>query len=77
MRIKILEITKRLHGNRSTGFDNDMFELQDGFLLGFLSPYLSEIHCPIFNAANPKSQENDIPPSLIVQDSGPQAAGTV
>ena len=25
-----------------------MFELQDEFLLGFLSPYLSEIHCPIF-----------------------------
>jgi hypothetical protein len=45
-----------------------MFELQDEFLLGFLSPYLSEIHCPIFNAANPKSQKNDIPPSLIVQD---------
>jgi hypothetical protein len=28
----------------------------------------SEIHCPIFNAANPKSQKNDIPPSLIVQN---------
>ena len=45
-----------------------MFELQDEFLIGFLSPYLSEIHCPIFNAANPKSQENDLPPSLIVKD---------
>ena len=45
-----------------------MFELQDGFLLGFLSPYLSEIHCPIFNAVNPKSQKNDIPSVLIVQD---------
>ena len=45
-----------------------MFELQDGFLLGFLSPYLSEIHCPIFNTVNPKSQKNDIPSVLIVQD---------
>ncbi len=74
---RILYLDIEGHRNSDGGFDNDMFELQDGFLLGFLSPYLSEIHCPIFNAANPKSQENDIPPSLIVQDSGPQAAGTV
>jgi hypothetical protein len=65
---RILYLDIKGHRNSDGGFDNDMFELQDGFLLGVLSPYLSEIHCPIFNATNPKPQKNDIPPSLIVQD---------
>ena len=65
---RILYLDIEGHRNSDGSFDNDMFELQDEFLLGFLSPYLSEIHCPIFNAANPKSQENDLPPSLIVKD---------
>ncbi len=62
---RILYLDIEGHRNSDGSFDNDMFELQDEFLLGFLSPYLSEIHCPIFDAANPKSQKNDIPPSVM------------
>ena len=65
---RILYLYIEGHRNSNGGFDNDMFELQVEFLLGLLSPYLSEIHRPIFNAANPKSQKNDITPILIVQD---------
>jgi hypothetical protein len=40
-RIPYLDIEgHRNSGNSDGGFDNDMFELQDRFLLGVLSPYL-------------------------------------
>jgi hypothetical protein len=45
-----------------------MVELQKEFLLGFLSPYLSEIYAPLVSVTNKKPQENDIPPTLIIQD---------
>lgn len=57
------------HRNSNGGFDADMVELQKDFILGFLSAYLSEIHCPLFKATNPKPQKNDLPPSLIIKDS--------
>ena len=56
------------HRNSEGGFDTDMLELQKDFLLGFLSPYLSEIHCPLVSVTNSKPQENDIPPAMIIRD---------
>ncbi|MFC1761154.1 hypothetical protein ACFL6U_03640 [Planctomycetota bacterium] len=56
------------HRNKQGGFDADMLELQKEFLLGFLSPYLSEIHSPLGDTRNPMPQENDIPPELILLD---------
>ncbi len=56
------------HRVEDGGFDADMLELQKEFLLGFLSAYLSEIHCPLVDGTNPKPQENDIPPTLILID---------
>lgn len=56
------------HRVEEGGFDADMLELQKEFLLGFLSPYLSEIHCPLVDETNLKPQENDIPPTLILID---------
>jgi hypothetical protein len=58
------------HRNSLGGFDADMVELQQDFLLGFLSRFLSEIRCPLFHASNPNEQENDIPPALIVRQAG-------
>ena len=49
------------HRNSEAGFDTDMLELQKDFLMGFLSPYLSEIHCPLVSVTNSEPQENDIP----------------
>lgn len=65
-RVLYLEIDG--HRTREGGFDADMLELQQEFLLGFLGPYLSEIYTPLMHVTNPKPQENDIPPALIVQD---------
>jgi hypothetical protein len=53
------------HRTSEGGFDTDMLELQSEFLLGFLGPYLSEIHAPLMNVINPKPQENELPPALI------------
>jgi len=56
------------HRNEQGGFDGDMFELQNNFVLGFLGRFLSEINTPLVKATNPKDQEDDIPPALIVQE---------
>jgi hypothetical protein len=45
-----------------------MYELQNEFLLGFLSRYLSEIHAPLVKAKNPYPQDNEIPPALIIKN---------
>jgi hypothetical protein len=56
------------HRFKEGGFDADMLELQNEFLLGFLNSYLSEIHCPLVDETNLKPQANDIPPELILID---------
>jgi HNH endonuclease len=52
------------HRNKNGGFDHDMYELQRHFLLGFLAPYFTEIHMPLWAIRNKKSQRNDIPEKL-------------
>jgi hypothetical protein len=58
------------HRQGGGGFDPDMVELQQTFLLGFLSPYLSEIHAPLVRATNTKPQANELPPTLVIQTQG-------
>lgn len=58
------------HKNDDGSFDVAMIELQNEFLLGFLSRYLSEIHAPLVKAKNPHLQDNEIPPVLVIQDEG-------
>ena len=55
------------HRNAECGYDTDMLELQQGFLLGSLAQFFTEIHCPLCNATNSKAQENEIPPELIIK----------
>jgi hypothetical protein len=65
---RILYLDIEGHRVEGGGFDADMLELQKEFLLSFLNPYLSEIHCPLFDETNLMQQENDIPPSLVLID---------
>lgn len=58
------------HRDRQGGFDADMIELQQEFLLGFLGRFLSEIHCPLISVTKPKGQEDDIPPALVIREAG-------
>lgn len=54
------------HRNSDGGFDHDMFELQRHFLLGFLSPFLSELYMPLISVKTGKLQRNDIPEKLEI-----------
>ena len=56
------------HRNSEGRFDTDMSELQQEFLMGFLSAFLSEIHAPLMSTTNQNVQENDILPELVIQN---------
>lgn len=60
------------HRNSAGGFDHDMHELQGKFILGFLSPYLTEIHTPLLTefgeVARPqRPQRDDVPDELNIR----------
>jgi hypothetical protein len=71
---RVLYLDIEGHRNSQGGFDSDMFELQQDFLIGCLGRFLSEFHCPLINARNPKEQDNDIPPFLVIQAEEDQKA---
>lgn len=52
------------HRNEAGGFDGEMFELQQEFVLGFLMPFLKEVHMPLASASNPREQSNEVPDEL-------------
>jgi hypothetical protein len=54
------------HRNEQGGFDSDMLELQEHFLVGFLGQFLSEIHCPLADMTRDSGQNNDIPDRLDI-----------
>lgn len=54
------------HRNEHGGFDHDVYELQRHFLLGFLAPYLTEIHMPLGVIKNKKAQKNDVPDRIEI-----------
>ncbi|MFC8336038.1 HNH endonuclease [Streptomyces rubiginosohelvolus] len=56
------------HRNAAGGFDTDAFEIIQEFLMGFLSPYLTEISTPLYQARNPRPQREDIPDVLTIRD---------
>ena len=66
---RILYLDIESHRDDQGTFDADMLELQRNFLVECLGPYLSEIHTPLLNATRTEPQENDIPPSLVIQGS--------
>ncbi|HUZ05872.1 MAG TPA: hypothetical protein VMV89_00125 [Candidatus Paceibacterota bacterium] len=65
---RLLYLEIKGHRNNRDEFDADMFELQKDFLLGFLAPFVTEIHGPLVSVRNSNPQENDFPPALTVQN---------
>lgn len=45
------------HRNEAGGFDGEMFELQQEFVLGFLMPFLKEVHMPLGIGIEPTRTE--------------------
>ncbi|MFC9153816.1 HNH endonuclease [Streptomyces bauhiniae] len=56
------------HRNAAGGYDADSLEIMQHFILGFLSPYLTEVSMPLFRGRNPERQREDIPDVLNIQD---------
>ncbi|WP_210730329.1 HNH endonuclease [Streptomyces sp. S816] len=56
------------HRNAVGGYDADAFEIIQEFLLGFLSPYLTEISTPLYRTRNPEPQREDVPDVLNIRD---------
>ena len=54
------------HRNEAGGYDADMLELQTEFGLGFLLPFVTEVHFPLASVKNTKEQQNDIPQRLLI-----------
>jgi len=63
------------HRNREGGFDADMLELQQHFILGFLMQFLSEVNMPLAAGVRRKDespQSEDIPEELTIRSPGEQ-----
>jgi hypothetical protein len=56
------------HKNSEGGFDSDMMEIQTKFLTEFLGHFLTAFSTPLGHCANPKPQDNDLPPALVIRD---------
>ena len=63
---RILYLDIEGHRNEIGGFDNDMFELQRHFILGFLMPYLNAAYIPLVAVKNTKLQRNNMPEELQI-----------
>ena len=57
------------HKNNLGGYDNDMYELQKHFVIGFISKYISGAHVPLLSFKT-KLQDNDMPDELKIIESG-------
>ncbi|MEO2204741.1 HNH endonuclease signature motif containing protein [Paenibacillus pabuli] len=54
------------HKVKSGGFDQDMFELQSDFSLGFLMHFFTSIHMPLVGVENNKVQLNNVPEEISI-----------
>lgn len=61
------------HRNPVGGYDAEMFELQNEFILGFLGKYLTEITTPMYKA-RPENQQQQEPPEGELDLSGEEEA---
>ena len=58
-----------VHGHKGErhGFDDDMFEFQQEFIIGTMGPFLTAIDMPLLSVWNPEDQRNDLPDALAIQ----------
>lgn len=54
------------HRLKNGAFDNDMFELQTKFLIGYLGQFLHQINMPLASLMNPRRQNNNLPDKLVI-----------
>jgi hypothetical protein len=65
---RVLYLDIEGHRNTEGGYDDDMFELQCNYVLGFLMPYLAEAYLPLgSHVTNPNPQRSDLPKQLVIK----------
>jgi hypothetical protein len=67
-RRRILYVDIDGHRDENGAWDHDMWELQRYFLLGFLMPFLNEVHMPLIAVQNNKFQRNDLFEKMEILD---------
>lgn len=55
------------HEGSRNGFDDDMFEFQQEFMIATMGPFLTAIDMPLLSIWNPEDQRNDLPDALAIQ----------
>ena len=55
------------HTGDRAGFDSDMFEFQQEFMVETMGPFLTAIDMPLVSVWNPEPQQNDLPDRLSIQ----------
>ncbi|MFV1979704.1 MAG: hypothetical protein ACC655_00985 [Rhodothermia bacterium] len=55
------------HPGDRGGFDSDMFEFQQEFMIGTMGPFLTALDMPLVSVWNPEHQRNDLPDQLAIQ----------
>lgn len=55
------------HKGAREGFDDDMFEFQQEFMIASMGPFLTAIDMPLLSVWNPEPQRNDLPDRLAIQ----------
>ena len=70
-RALFLDIEGHRLGRKNGPYDHDAFEIMNNYVVGFLSPWLTEIHTPLIRARKTSPQRDDLPDHLltmVVQD---------
>lgn len=62
-RVLFLDIDE--HRNQAGGFDDDAYEIQKSFVLGFIARFLTGGQMPLIGFRN-KNQSDDVPPALEI-----------
>ena len=55
------------HKGEKAGFDDDLFEFQQEFMIATMGPYVTALDMPLVSVWNPDPQRNDLPDRLAVQ----------
>lgn len=63
---RILYLDIEGHRNDAGGYDHDMLELQEEFILGFVMPYITAVYMPLISVENKKLQKNELVEDLAI-----------
>jgi len=64
---RVLYLDIEGHRNTAGGFDGDMLELLQHYVMGFLGRHLSELHTPLYDGEPSAPQDNNVPDDLQLQ----------